>query len=451
MIGRRTSSVLGWDMPRTASLLACLLGLLLLAAPAHAAARPPWGTGESRGEELVISLVTFSPGDDVASWWGHGSLVVEDKRLREQRLYNYGMFSFDSTMLGRYAMGRLEFWVAEASVGGTYRAYKSLDRDVRIQELNLTPQQRVQIGRMLADNVLPENREYLYHHYDDNCVTRLRDMIDAAVGGQLRQAGGAPGRMTLREHTRRYTAVSAPMSVLLDFLMNDEIDRPITRWQEAFLPDELERQVAALRVTGPDGQQAPLVARSWAYYESPSRPPPPEQPPRYAPWMLALGLAVGASAVGLAYWGRRGGRLPRVLLGLENMVLGLVLGLPGTALFIMWAFTDHTVTYRNENLFLANPLTLLALPLGLMLVFGSALARRWLRVIWRVLAISGVLGLLLKVIPVFDQDNWRLIALILPISLGFAGASHLDRLLARACAARREPENPSLSSSLKTP
>ncbi len=121
------------------------------AAPARAASPPPWGTGESQGEDLVISLVTFSPGDDVASWWGHGSLVVEDRRLGAARLYNYGMFSFDSTMLGRYAMGRLEFWVAEASVRATYRAYKRVNRDVRIQELNLTPAQRVEVARLLAD------------------------------------------------------------------------------------------------------------------------------------------------------------------------------------------------------------------------------------------------------------------------------------------------------------
>ncbi|HYH98962.1 DUF4105 domain-containing protein [Hyalangium sp.] len=437
-------------MPRSAPLIACLLGLLLVAAPAHAAPPAPWGTGESKGEDLAISLVTFSPGDDVASWWGHGSLVVEDRRLGAARLYNYGMFSFDSTMLGRYAMGRLEFWVAEAGPSGTYRYYRAMNRDVRLQELNLTPAQRVEIGRLLADNVLPQNREYLYHHYNDNCVTRLRDMIDRAVGGQLRQAAAAPGRMTLREHTRRYTAVSPPMSVVLDFLMNDEIDQPITRWEEAFLPDELERQVASLQVTGPDGQKAPLVAKSWDFFKS-DRPRPPEEPPRYGPWMLLLGLAVGGSAVGLAYWGRRGARLPRVLLGLEHVLLGLALGVPGLVLAIMWLFTDHTVAFRNENLFLASPLTLGVVPLGIALAWGSVKARAWLRVVWLVLAGLGVLGLLLKVIPVFNQDNWRLIAFILPISLGFAGAFHLDRLLERASAGGREPRQQPLPSSLKSP
>jgi hypothetical protein len=431
-------------------LLLCLLGLLLVAAPAPAASLPPWGTGQSQGEDLVIALVTFSPGDDVASWWGHGSLVVQDRKLNHQRLYNYGMFSFDSTMLGRYAMGRLEFWVAEASPLRTYQAYQSLNRDVRIQELNLTPEQRVEVARLLADNVKPENRHYLYHHYRDNCVTRLRDMIDRATGGQFRQAASAPGRMTLREHTRRYTAVSAPMSLLLDFWMNDEIDQPVTRWDEAFLPDELEKQVAEFQVAGADGQKASLVARRVDYFQS-DRPPPPAEPPNYGPWVLLLGIGLGGSALGLAYWERKGARLARVLLGLENMVLGLVLGLPGTVLFVMWLITDHTVTYRNENLFLANPLTLFALPLGLMLTWGSKMARSWLRLLWLVLAASGVLGLVLKVIPLFNQDNWRLIALILPISLGFAGAFHLERLLARARASGPASSGQPLPSSLKTP
>jgi hypothetical protein len=434
-------------MPRSAPLLLCLLGLLLMAAPARADA-PPWGTGESKGEDLVISLVTFSPGDDVASWWGHGSLVVEDRRLQHQRLYNYGMFSFDSAMLGRYAMGRLEFWVAEAGAARTYRAYKSLNRDVRIQELNLTPEQRVEVAHLLAENVKPENRHYLYHHYNDNCVTRLRDMIDRATGGQFRQAASAPGRMTLREHTRRYTAVSAPMSLLLDFLMNDEIDRPVTRWEEAFLPDELEKQVAEFQVTGADGQKAPLVARGYDYFKS-TRTPPPAEPPGYGPWVLLLGLALGGGAVGLAFWERKGSRLARVLLAVENMVVGLVLGFPGTALFVMWLITDHTVTFRNENLFLANPLTLLALPLGVMLTWGSAWARAGLLKIWWVLAASGVLGVMLKVLPMFDQDNWRLIALILPVSLGLAGAFNLERLLAQISASVSGGQ--SLPSSLKTP
>src|SRR5690606_3617895 len=121
------------------------------------------------------------------------------------------------------------------------RFYQRLNRDVDILVLNLSPEARKRMARHLADNVLPENRSYLYDHYRDNCSTRLRDAVDVGTGGRLRELLSAPGRMTLREHTRRYTAVNPAMSFLLDLAMNDTIDQPLTRWDEAFLPDELER------------------------------------------------------------------------------------------------------------------------------------------------------------------------------------------------------------------
>ena len=106
------------------------------------------------------------------------------------------------------------------------------------------------------------------------------------------------------------------------------------------------------------------------------------------------------------------------------MVIGLVLAL-------MWAITDHTVTFRNEHLFLANPFTFAALPLGVMLARGSERARRWLPRLWQGLASLALLGVALKALPAFDQDAWRLVGLLLPATLGMATALWWD--------ARREP------------
>lgn len=398
-------------------------GLLLLLAwlpwsEAHAQLAP-WGKGESRGEDLSISLVTFGPSDEIISWFGHAAFVVEDRRLGQQRLYNYGMFTFNERMLFHFAMGRLQFWVGEDSVGRTLRMYRAENRDVRVQVLNLSPPQREALARALALNVLPENREYLYHHYDDNCSTRLRDGIDQAVGGALKKADSVPARMTLRSHTQRHSSVNPPMSVLLDFLMNDEIDRPITRWEEAFLPAELEQQVQSLEIPGPEGTQVPLVQRAFTYYRSDREPLPPV-PPFYEPWLFAMGAGFAAVAMGLAFLHRFRSKIPRVLLGLMHATAGFVLGVPGTVLLIMWIVTNHTVTHRNENLFLANPFTLLALPWGIAYARGKVNAEKKLSRLWWGLLGLALFGLFLKLFALFNQDNARIVALILPVLGGLA-------------------------------
>ncbi|MGQ0505859.1 MAG: Lnb N-terminal periplasmic domain-containing protein [Myxococcaceae bacterium] len=399
-----------------------LLLAFVLSAGALAQNLPPWGTGESQGEDLSVTLVTFGPGPEVISWWGHTALIVEDARLKQRRLYNYGMFSFDEGMLGRFARGRLEFWVGDASVLPTFGMYQRENRDIRLQKLNLSPAKRLQLAKALADNVLPENRTYLYAHYTDNCSTRPRDQIDRAVDGQFHAANGGPGRMTLREHTRRYTAVDPPMSVFLDFMMNNEIDHPLSKWGEAFLPDELEHQLDATRYTNEAGEKVPLVAQRLDFYKSTTRVGPPALPPNYSPGVLLIGTGTGALLLLLGRWAAQGRKAARVTLGLLHAFIAFVMGIPGLALVIMWFFTDHTVTHHNENLFLANPLTLAALPLAIAFAFGESKSPGRLWRLTRLLAALSLLGVVFKVVPVMHQDNWRLFALLLPINLGLAGA-----------------------------
>jgi hypothetical protein len=99
----------------------------------------------------------------------------------------------------------------------------------------------------------------------------------------------------------------------------------------------------------------------------------------------------------------------------------------------MWTLTLHTVTYRNENQLLANPLTFLALPLGIAIAFGSGRALRFARQIFYVLAATSIALVLLKALPAFNQDTLLPMTLLLPINLGYALAHRA--LLAKPAAA----------------
>jgi hypothetical protein len=396
-----------------------VLAMGMLLTTQVSASQPPWATGQSQPEDIEIKLVTLSPGDEVVAWFGHTALVVEDTRLDRTRLYNYGMFSFGDGMLAKFAMGRLWFWVGEAPVYRTYEHYKNMNRDVRVLTLNLRPDERLEMAKELAKAVLPENRDYRYHHYFNNCSTRIRDAIDEAIDGQLRDATAVKTGGTFRDHTRRHAAHNSPMEMLLMFLMNHNIDQPIERWDDMFLPEELEEVVRNAEYENDQGETVPLVKKELVYYESDRQPVPDKVPLRW-PWALGLGLLIGggAFALGRRYFQKRT-KSWRIGFGLYNSAIGLIVGLPGLALFVMWLITDHKVTWANENLFLGNPLTFVVAPLGIALAFGSTRSETWLRYLWAGLMGLGLLFLPLKLLPFFDQNNLLPALLLLPILVGF--------------------------------
>lgn len=408
-------------MTRTHALVAVLslsLSLCLCAAGARASSRPlaeppPWSQGESAGEDLRVSLITFGPGSEVPSLFGHSALLVEDTKRQVSRVYNYGMFSFDRTLLLRYALGKLSFWLGEAGLDRTLRIYAKQGREIVVQELLLAPETRAAMAGYMAWNARPENRGYLYDHFLDNCATRPRDVIDRFVGGRLRQQMARPSRMSLRDHVRRYTEVQPGVSLLFDYLLNADVERPITVWDEAFLPAVLSTELDASGLAAPPRVVAEAVAR----------PPIAQDAPRWAGRLFLLGAAMGGLGLFLTHRARHRPGAPR-LLGLHQLVVGLALGIPGMVLGLMWAITEHRFSYANENLLLVNPLTLAAAPLGVVLLFKRC--RRTLallEVLWLCLAFTSAFALLAKVLPPFHQDNGPLLALALPLNallaLGF--------------------------------
>ncbi len=404
--------------------LLLLTTFLLLISTALWAQSPPWLSGQSRGEDLTIQLVTFGPGDDIPSYWGHTALIVQDKRLAESKIYNYGLYSFDKGMLLRFIKGRLIFSGGAFNVGAYITWYQHLNRDIRIATLNLSPEQKKQLAKDLAISVLPQNKNYLYHHYYDNCSTRLRDLIDKTLDGQFAKAAALPARMTMRQHTRRYICRNLWLEMALMYLMNDEIDQPASEWDEMFLPDELERDVLKMAYVDSSGQRHKLVSDYFTLYKA-QRKATPAWPPKHWPGALTVGALLGLFGVFLAFrWKQRASYKIHLTYGLYNFILGLLLGIPGLVLTLMASFTEHTVTYHNENQLLANALTFLIIPVAVGFVFDKKWAYRWLKYLWYLQAFGGILAVSLKIFPGFDQDNWLVMAFILPISFGMALAEY---------------------------
>ena len=371
---------------------------------------------ENPNDYLVIKLVTIDPGDELTMWWGHTGIVVEDTRVNAASFYNYGLFSLDQeNFILNFARGRLIFWIGVWDAKLALNYYKRLNRTIRIQTLNLHPEKKLEMAKILAENVLPQNREYLYDHYFDNCATRVRDLIDKIVDGQFYTMTNVPARMTLRDLTRRHTHRNYFVDWLLMFLMNDSIDQPIRKWDEMFLPTELERNIADLSYVDRNGITRDLVANSMTFYEADDVYIVPEDPPVHWPAGLVTGILLSGLLIVSAFLFKKQHRFGKVLLPLVIIGIGVIFGIPGLALFLMSSFTDHIVTYWNENLFLGNPITVLMIVLGFSLLRGQKDVSARARLLSVVLTGLALLLLPLKFITSFNQDNLLSICLILPV------------------------------------
>jgi hypothetical protein len=250
--------------------------------------------------------------------------------------------------------------------------YRAAQRSVWRRELNLTPAQRWK-GDFLAWNSRDQNKYYRYDYYRDNCSTRVRDALDAAVGGAIKaQTSGLPSGTTFRFHTQRLTTNDIPIYTGIQIATGRGADQPLSAWEEMFLPSKLKEHLRAVRVPDDSGRMVPLVKSEETVYENNTFTVL-DAPPRWIPNYLLVGLVVGAGLAVLGTLGVRS-RWAGVGFGALGLTWTWVSGVVGTLLAGMWAFTDHVIARRNENVLQFSVLAL-AVAILLIPVMRKGLAR----------------------------------------------------------------------------
>ncbi|MDR3193530.1 MAG: DUF4105 domain-containing protein [Treponema sp.] len=389
---------------------------LLFSLPASARA----GDAKSRGDYLTLKIAVMGPGNELYFWWGHVALVIEDSLSGEARFYDYGLFSFENDhFFLNFATGRLLYSCGVSPAERNYQVYRMTNRDITLYTLDLPPAKREEVWRFAETNVLPENKDYYYHHFKDNCSTRIRDIIDLATAGQFKERfGQAPGRFTLRQHVRRHTWFAPLSDWILNFWMGQDIDTPITIWEEMFLPSEVGKRIRDFEYTDDEGIRRPLVSGTEILNRAVNRPSVLEVPRRQWPRELALGLFLAVCMAGLSlYKGLRPGPGGAVW-GIAQAIFGLFFGIAGTLLAFLSFFTNHDYTYHNINVLFVNPLFFAVLVWGLRYALAPNSGRRrlefLLKCFWTYVFAAGLLTMPIKLFPFFWQQNQVTQALLLP-------------------------------------
>lgn len=356
-------------------------------------------------EKANLSLLTIGGGDPLYSWFGHSALIVSQPAGGEV-MYDYGVFDPEQkNFYLNFARGRMYYSVWETESSWRIAEALAEDRDVKLFTLELSPEAKLAAIRFLQHNAKEENSTYLYHFYQDNCATRIRDILNAATEGQFREwAEAQQTQSTYRQAAQRYLSQSPFLFWALDFLQGKSIDQEINLYEQMFLPETLHQAVLAYFPQGALGEQV--------LHHNPNRFQAPEHTVNND-WFYALvGILV---ALLLFLLGRY---VPRIT-SLCYALLLLTLGVLGSLLLFMMLGSDMDMTWFNENILIVNPL----LFLGMFSAFAYSFSKKRQGI--RARSSFALLSLLIVVLVIAKglapsflvQDNLKVILLLFPIAL----------------------------------
>ena len=308
-----------------------------------------WG---NVSDSVRVSLLTCAPGSAIYSLFGHTALRYENPAKGEDWVFNYGMFSFNTpNFVMRFVKGETDYQLGVIPYRYFEGEYAMRGSSVYQQELNLTPQEKEKIFRLLEENYRPANRTYRYNYFYDNCITRARDKVEQAIEGKVVYPEAMKER-SFREIVREYTDGHEWSAFGIDLCLGAEADEPIDERKQMFAPFYMLEFARGAMIHRED-TIVPLVKAEKLLLDFSSKD---EEVSLPSPWACALiwwTLTFVVMSLGIkngkVYW-------------LWDVLLFGAQGVGGCIIAFLFFFSVHPTVGSNWLLMMLNPLPLFYLP-----------------------------------------------------------------------------------------
>jgi hypothetical protein len=378
------------------------------------------------GQNVTVSLLTMGNGSEVWEMFGHTAIWLHDNVTGRDTVFNWGVFdSHQPHFIPHFLQSLMLYQMGGQTLADLLYQYQYFNRSVVSQELDLAPAQKDSLLRLIQINARPENLQYRYDYFVDNCSTRPRDLLDLVLGGQLKAHSSRFTDASYRSEALRLMQGDKPLVVGVDIGLGEPSDSKITMWQEMFLPRRLHDVVGTLQIRDSTGATRPVVRGERVLFKA-TRGPEAEQPPNLAPWLMAIGLALALLFAWSGVRATSASRGARIGAAIVMSLWCVVAGVLGLLLTLLWTVTDHVFAHRNENLLLFNPLWLV-LAVLIAITMWSGRAAAWTRALALGLAGLSVIALVAHLVLLSSQVNLAVIGLALPPALAIAWAATRQR------------------------
>ena len=330
---------------------------------------------------VYFYLITVDVGDMIWDNFGHTALRVYDQNSDTDSVFNWGVFDVSGGIVPfswNFFKGIMNYRLAISTPSQEFGMYRDQRRSVWQDKLNLTNPQKEILYRRLMWNLEPENVEYAYQYFFDNCTTKVRDYLDEALLGKVSRKYAGVTDKTFREQVQSHYESVPLIAFSLDVLMNSNIDRAVTEWEDMYLPLQLRDRLLNVKSDVTQyGEQLMLLNDHQVIMEFPA---PFIKTNGYVVssmllWAAVILLILSLKRVPRSYfagYSRVSLRAPGIsfrVLGMLGLLTAVFSGVYGSVMLGSWFVSDHIDTHHNFNLLLFWPTDLLCIPIALRWLF----------------------------------------------------------------------------------
>ena len=303
-----------------------------------------------------ISVLTCAKGNDLYNTFGHTGIRVKDATNNLDIVFNYGMFSFGGDSWQEqvdfgvtFVQGKLNYWLGVEQFDDFVWSYNRQKRWVYEQVLNLTIEEKQHLFNALVINYEPENRNYKYDFFFDNCSSRVRDILVNAVGpvfGDENAPIHEPTKLSHIDLIDPYICGSPWLDFGMDIILGIPSSGKASKYEYMFLPYHLKEQISLANG---------LVKKEGMLIPFPDNPIGKRNFHLFSPINIFIILFFVVSFISY-----RNYKANKHWFWIDRLILFFT-GLMGVLFLFMWIGTDHVPTHANLNMLWAFPLNIIAL------------------------------------------------------------------------------------------
>ncbi len=353
-----------------------------------------------------ISLLTISPGAELYSTFGHSAYRINDPQQRLDVVFNYGTFDFRTEgFYVKFLRGTLPYQIGGQYFENEISGWTQEQRYVVEQVLNLSQAQKQGVYDFLQTNYLPENREYAYKFFYDNCSTRLRDVLKKVCKDSVTFSKTLHADSTYRQWIDVYARKNEKLwaDFGMDLAIGEQSDRITGANGAMFLPNNLSDAFDNAKIQK-DSTWQPLVLEKLELNRG-MLPVIVKEKELITPNMLFWTFFF--LIVSFTFYQFKKTKNSFVF----DKIFFTIAGIFGWFIFLLWFFTDHGVTENNLNIIWTYPLLF---PIAWLLKKEGS--RSWLSK--HFLAYGIILVLFLICWKFFPQEiNYSLIPVVLALAV----------------------------------